>query len=315
MADLTPQYYEVKQPWWVISPQEQLNKQLEEQRKVIIKWMDDDLRSGRKYEQIKWDLKYEVVWNIWVVIYKWNPHTFYKYSKENWVEDFTNFPWLQKDEHLAFALRETWYELKDWKLIIWGKEILQFLSNWKVNPEFVKWIDNINFYIEIQWVFWLMKSVIKWNKIEFDYEWMYQSILSWVMRIKDVMYFAWKRDLVSVDEKWTKLTDKEVKKLLKRAIEELPNQCSDTRFVKNARWVEMWMEVTKQELDEYIHPTEWSPLITQKMYDDCLRRIQIRDNRIQEEQKLKEWTKWEVKFEKARKSFSDRAMKILGWIF
>ncbi len=301
-----PQHYEVKQPWWVLSPQEQLNKQLEEQRRIIIKWMDDDLRSGRKYEQIKWDLKYEVVWNIWIAIYKWKPHTFYKYSKENWVEYYTNFPWLQKDEDLPFALKETWYEIKDWKLYRWWKEIPQFWQNWGVNPEFVKWIDDINFYTEVWSILWLMKTIEWWEKlISFDSNSFYFSIIRWVSRIKDVMYFAWK---------WY-IPQKEVSRLLKRAIQELPNQCSDMRFVRNPKWQEVWMEVTKQELDEYLKPTQWAPLITQKMYDECLRRIEARDRKIEEMNWVKEWTKWEIKVEKTKKGFSDRVMGVLKWIF
>lgn len=303
--------------WWPqSSPQEIVKSAVEQQRQIIIEWIKQNLlRLWYSQEKIN-TFRFEVIWDTWIIINsKWLLNSWYKYSKENWAEFYTTFPDLQKSRSIKFALRETWYELKDWKLFIWGKEIPQFLQNWSVNPNFVRWIDNINFYDEINETFWLMKSVIKWDTIVFDYEWMYQSIVSWVMRIKDVMYFAWKRSLVSVDEKWTKLTDEEIKKLLKRAIEELPNQCSDTRFVKNARWVEMWMEVTKQELDEYLHPTEWVPFITQKMYDECLKRIQVRDRKIQEEQKLREWTRWEVKFEKARKSFSDRAMDILKWFF
>jgi hypothetical protein len=42
----------------------------------------------------------------------------------------------------------------------------------------------------------------------------------------------------------------------------------------------MWMEVTKEELDEYLNPTEWLPLITKKMYDDCLEIIKKREEYI-----------------------------------
>jgi hypothetical protein len=299
MADLTPQHYEVKQSWWVVSPQEQLNKQLEEQRQIIIKWMDDDLKSGWKYEQIKWDLKYEVVWNIWIVIYKWKPHSFYKYSKENWVEYYTNIKWIQKDEDLQFALGETWYDLKDWKLYKNWQEIQQFLWNWKVNPEFVKSIDDINFFTEIQWVFWAMKTVIKWWKLwNFNIHYFNSTIIAWVTRIKDVMYFAWK---------WY-IPESEISKLLTRAIQELPNQCSDTRFYQNWKWQKLWMEVTKDELDQYLKPAEWKPLITQSMYDNCLKRIEARDRKINGMNWVKEqwkterdiwktqiWVVWKVK--------------------
>jgi len=305
MADLTPQYYEVKQPWWVISPQEQLNKQIEEQRRIIIKWMDNDLRSGRKYEQIKWDLKYEVVWNFWVVIYKWEPYAFYKYSKENWVEYYFDFPWLVQYTFFDFWLKESWYEYIDWKLYLKWQEIPQFLQNWQINPEFVKWVDNVNFYADIQRIFWMVKWINNWHKLEnFTPEVLNNTIISWVTRIKDIMYFAWK---------WYIPKKEDVLRLLNRAVKELPNQCSDMRFVKNAWWVEMWMEVTKQELDEYLHPTEWSPLITQKMYDDCLRRIEARDRKINEINWVKEQSRTERKIEWTRNWFVDRVKGILGF--
>lgn len=301
--------------WEQKNPQEVLNSAVEQQRQTIIEWMKKDILKDWISPKRVEELQYDVIWNIWVIVSRGKLAYLYKYSKDNWVEFYTTFPDLQKSRFLQFALRETWLDLKDWKLYRWEKEIPQFLQNWGVNPEFVRWIDHINFYDEIQNSFWLMKSVMKWNKIEFSYNWMYASILSWVMRIKDVMYFAWKKDFVSVDEKWTKFTDEEIKKLLTRAIQELPNQCSDTRFVKNARWVEMWMEVTKSELDEYLHPTQWLPLITQAMYDDCLRRIEIRDRKIQQERDIKQQSQSERKIETQTKSFSDRVLDILKWVF
>jgi hypothetical protein len=35
------------------TPQEQLNKEMDRYREIIIKLMDDDLRSGERYEEIK----------------------------------------------------------------------------------------------------------------------------------------------------------------------------------------------------------------------------------------------------------------------
>ncbi|MDR3150271.1 MAG: hypothetical protein LBU14_01230 [Candidatus Peribacteria bacterium] len=45
------------------------------------------------------------------------------------------------------------------------------------------------------------------------------------------------------------------------------------------------MEVTKDELEQYLKPEKGLPLITQSMYDDCLKRIQKRDKYIEEAEK------------------------------
>jgi hypothetical protein len=312
-----PQHYEVKQEqlWGVINPQEQLNRLQEEYRKSVIQGMDDDLRSGWKYEEIKHDLKYDVVWNIWIIIYKWEPYAWYKYSKEKWVEYYTNVEWLEKNEDLPFWERTSWYELNNWELFKKWQKITQFLENWNINSDFVKGVDSINFYTDLQLVFWLMKGVIDWDKIRFSIKWMNSTIISWVMRIKDIVYFAWNRDKISVDEKWTKLTDEDIKKLLQRAILELPNQCSDTRFYQTAQWVRMWMEVTKEELDEYLKPTEWAALITQSLYDECLRRIEVRDKKIAEMTWVKETSKVERKIENERIGVLEWVKWILGDLF
>lgn len=293
--------------WEQKSPQEVLNSVVEQQRQTIIEWMKRDiLRDWISPKRVE-ELQYDVIWNIWVIVSRGKLAYLYKYSKENWVEFYTTFPWLQKDDDLPFALKETWYELKDWKLFIWWKEIPQFLWNSQINPVFVKWIDDINFYANIQWIFWMVKVIQKWKKLEeFSISYFEKTIIWWLSRIKDVMYFAWK---------WYIPQKKDVLRLLKRAVQELPNQCSDMRFVRNPKWQDVWMEVTKQELDEYLHPTEWAPLITQKVYNDCLKRIEARDRKIQEEQRLKEWTRSEIKIEKERKWFADKAMEIIRWIF
>lgn len=304
MADLTPQHYEAKQPWWLISPQEQLNKQLEEQRRIIIKWMEDDLMSGWKYDQIKWDLKYEVVWNIWVVIYKWEANSWYKYWKNTWVEYYTNLKWTFTNEDLDYSSRDSWYQVKNWKLFRNWQEIPQFLWKWKVNPEFVKWVDNLNFYQDIQLMYWSIKTIESKRKIDkVDVKAIYNSIITWVARIKDIMYFAWK---------WYIQND-DIPRLLKRAIQELPNQCSDTRFYQTSQWIRMWMEVTKDELDQYLKPAEWKPLITQSMYNDCLKRIEARDRKINEINWVKEESKSQREVEKTRNWFVDRVKWILGY--
>lgn len=298
----------VQQISWVqTSPQDVLSSAIDKQNQTIIEWMKQSLLKVWISKEKVWTLKFSVVWNIWIVISRWKLHSWYKYSKENWVEYYTNLPWLDKDEDLPFAQKKSWYELIDWKIFKKWEEIPQFLSNWRINPDFVKWIDDVTFYIEAQVTFWLMKSVIEWNKIKFDIKWMYLSIVRWIMRIKDVMYFA---------SKWY-VPEKDFEKLLLRAIQELPNQCSDTRFNNLVLWEKDWkkitMEVTKSELDEYLKPTKWPPLITQSMYDNCLKRIEARDRKINEMYWVKEEWKTERKIEWTRNWFVDRVKGILGF--
>ena len=96
----------INQKIWVENKltQEKATEEIEKYRKNIIKLMDDDLRSWKKYEKIKNDLKYDVVWNIWIITYKWVPNSFYKYSKVNWLEYYTNIPWLEKDGDLKLDI-------------------------------------------------------------------------------------------------------------------------------------------------------------------------------------------------------------------
>ena len=117
--------------------------------------------------------------------------------------------------------------------------------------------------------------------------------------------------------KWY-ISDNDFPKLLKRAITELPNQCSDTRFNNLVQWEFNWkkitMEVTKDELDEYLHPTEWKSLITKEMYDLCLKNIQARDAKINAANKTKE-VKTNVKLETTKKGIIDKVKDILDKIF
>ncbi len=293
--------------WWQQNPQEVLNSAIEKQRQTIIEWMRQNLINlWYSQEKIK-TFKFEVVWNIWIIINsKWFLNSWYKYS--NWkVEYYTNLPWIQKDRFLWFWEKKSWYKLENWKLSKGWQEIHQFLSNWKINPDFVKWIDDLDFYTEAQNTFWLMKAIYEWDKIEFDVPSFYLSIVRWVSRIKDVMYFY---------SKWY-IPEKDFEKLLLRAMQELPNQCSDTRFNNLVLWKRNWenvtMEVTKSELDEYLKPTKWAPLITQKMYDDCLRRIEARDRKLNWEKWVKEQWRTERKIEWARNWFVDRVKGVLGF--
>lgn len=284
--------------WEQKSPQEFLNEAIEQKRKIIELMKQDLLKDWVSQKKVE-ELHYDVIWNIWVIISKWKPHTFYKYSKENWVEYYTNVKWLEKNEDLHFWENESWYNLKDWRLFKNWQEISQLSQNWNVNPEFAKWIDDIKFFSTIQTIFWAIKTLNKWKKIDYvDVKSLYLSIISWVTRIKEVMLFY---------SKWY-IPEKDFEGLLLRAIKELPNQCSDIRFYQNWKWQKMWMEVTKSELDEYLHPTKWPPLITQSMYDNCLKRIEARDRKINETNWVKEqwkterdiwktqiWVVWKVK--------------------
>lgn len=289
--------------WEQKSPQEVLNSAIEQQRQTIIEWMKKSLLKAWVSQERIQVLKFDVIWDIWIAINsKWEPNSLYKYSKLNWSEFYLNISWLEKDlDILTFWEKHSWYDLKNWKLFRNWKEISQFLWNEKINPNFVKWVDNLNFYSEMQNTFWLMKGLMNWEKIEFDVESFYISIVSWVPRIKDIMYFAWKGYI----------KNDVVLKLLKRAIQELPNQCSDTRFYQTAQWIRMWMEVTKDELDQYLKPVEWEPLITQSMYDDCLKRIELRDKKIAEMNWVKEESKANIKIEWTRNSFIDKIKGIL----
>ncbi|MBW7954273.1 hypothetical protein H3C61_00470 [Candidatus Gracilibacteria bacterium] len=289
------------------SHQEVLNSAVEQQRQTIIEGMKQDVIKdlGLTKKEVSM-LKFDVVGNIGIITNsKGIISFFYKYSKENGVEFYTDLPDIEKDEDLPFALKETGYILKEGKLYIGGKEIPQFLSHGQVNPVFVRGIDNINFYTEVGSILGLRKTIEGGKKLtEFDADSFYFSILAGVTRIKDVMYFAGKGYIPKKED---------VLRLLKRAVEELPNQCSDMRFVKNPKGQEVGMEVTKQELDEYLHPTKGTPLITQKMYDDCLRRIEIRDRKINETNLVKEQSKTERKIEGTRNGFVDRVKGILGF--
>lgn len=296
--------------WEQKSPQDVLNSAIEKQKQVIIEWIKQKLLEDWITQEKINTLKFDVVWDIWIVINsKWEIHSFYKYSKNSWVEFMINVFWLKNDSmrDINFALEKSWLEQRNWKFYRSWKEVNWFLANWSINPDFVKEVRDLIFYVDARNVFWLMKSVYEWDKINLDISPFYLSIVTWVTRIKDVMYFY---------SKWY-IPQKDFERLLVRAIQELPNQCSDTRFNNLVLWERDWkkvmMVVTKEELDEYLKPTKWTPLITQKMYDDCLRRIEARDRKINEMNWVKEWTKWEIKVEKTRNWFVDRVKWILGF--
>jgi hypothetical protein len=305
VADI-PKYIVAEVSWWPTNPQEVVNSELEKQRKTIIEWMKQDLINGLKLseEEMK-ALKFDVVWNIWVVINsKWIVSFFYKYT--NWkVEFYTNIKSIQKNEDLPFISSQTWYDLKDWKLSKDWREIPQFTQNWSVKPEFVNSIDTINLFSDMVLILWWMKAIQNWKKLEkFDVWYFELTIIGGLSRIKEVMYFA---------SKWY-VPESDFKRLLLRAIQELPNQCSDTRLYKTPKWERMWMEVTKSELDEYLHPTKWEPLITQKMYDDCLKRIEARDRKIKQEETIKKWTRWELDVEWTKVWFNRDVLSTI-WVW
>ncbi|MDD3144739.1 MAG: hypothetical protein PHV23_01365 [Candidatus Gracilibacteria bacterium] len=283
--------------------QEVLNSVIEKQKQTIIEGMKKSLlKAGVSQEKIE-TLRFDLIGNIGVVINsKGEVHSFYKYGKDTGVEYYTSINGTFTDYDLDYALRDSGYQVKNGKLFKNGQEISQFLPNGKVNTEFVRGVDNINFYEEIQRVYGLMKTIKGGDNIEMiKLKSANNMIISGVARIKDVMYFAGKGYIPNDD----------IPRLLKRAVQELPNQCSDTRFYQTAQGIRMGMEVTKSELDEYLKPTKGNPLISQKMYDDCLRRIEVRDKKINEMNGVKEQGKTQREVEKTRNGFVDRVKGIL----
>jgi hypothetical protein len=127
-------------------------------QKVIGIMKEDLLKDWISQERMN-ESKFWVVWNIWVLIADWKP------LQDNWIEYFSNLPWLEEDSDLQFALWETWYQMKEWKIFRNWQEIPQFLENWNINPKFVEAVDNLSFYADIQWVFWMVKAIKNWKKI------------------------------------------------------------------------------------------------------------------------------------------------------
>jgi len=304
----TQTHYEVKQSWEQKETQDIFNSALEKNEKLrnfIIKWIKNDLLNNGWTLEATNTSYFWISENIWLQIYRksWNWHI-YKYSKENWLEFVASLYWLKNDEFLEFAERESWYDLDNWKLSKDWKEVIKILSNWNINSEYIKWINNINFFTDLQWVFWMIKTLQLWEKLEkLDLWYFERTIIWWTSRIKEVLYFK---------QHWY-ISDEDFPQLLIRAIKELPNQSSDTRFYKNAKWERMWMEVTKQELSQYLKPKEWEGLITQEMYDQCIKLIDRRNELIRKKEEAKESTKWNLKIEKEKKTVLDKISDLLGW--
>ncbi len=115
-----PQHYEIKQVWWQQTPQEKLDKQVqleqERQKQIIEEIQKFLIQDGSNPERVK-ELIYWFVWNIVAVTNKEWKFNFFKYSKETWLEYYTNPNWLEKDtDILLFWKKHSWYNLKDWKL-------------------------------------------------------------------------------------------------------------------------------------------------------------------------------------------------------
>lgn len=250
---------------------------------------------------------FQVVDNISLALNeKWTEWWFYKYSESRWVEFYMSLSWLKWDKSFKFALKESWHEYIDWEFYKDWELIPQFLESWEINPKYIEALDNINFYSDLQVYFWALKALRSWKKPDFSVESFYRWIVSWVVRIKELMEYKWDGKITH-----SLIPDKDFPKLLIRAIQELPSQCLDTRFYENAKWERMWMEVTKQELDEYLKPTEWEPIITQKMYDECIELINKRDELIQKRKETVEQSKTGLKIEKEKKWVLDKIMSIL----
>jgi len=289
-ADLNAQYSEqmvIDNPSWQTREEflTGINEKLQAERNEALWAIYEKFKKSKKYEELKDVISFEY-YNWIVVAYSdWKPKSFYKYNKENGIEFYMSLKELVRSESYDFWLKCSWYEDIDWKIFRNWEEIKSFLDNWKINPLFIKAVDDIIFYTDVENVFWLLKTLWEWWKLKkFESEATYQSIISWVSRIKEIVYFRWK---------WY-ISDEDLPRLLKRAIQELPRQCADMRFYEKWDWERIWMEVTKAELDEYLHPKKWDPLITQKTYDDCVKIIEKRDKFIQEREAKKVDTKAEI---------------------
>lgn len=291
--------------WSQQNHQEILNSAIEDQKKLVADLIKKDfLEDWVSQEKIN-KLRFDLIWNIWVVINsKWEVHSLYKYSRTNWAEFYVTTSYIFKEDDSQERALKAGYEVKDWKIYKKWVEILQFLSNWKVNSEFVKAVDNISFMLDMRYTYWTQKAVKAWIKLKWHTDMtkeIKESIVSWVMRIKDVIFYA---------GKWY-IPEKNIPILLTRAIEELPNQCSDMRFYQDANGIRIWAEVTKEELDQYLKPAEWKLLITQSMYNDCLKRIEVRNWKINEMNWVKEQSRSQRDVEKTRNWFVDRVKWIL----
>ncbi len=299
-------YYEVRTSWEEKTAQGFFDSAIEnkiERENKIRSLIKGDLDIS--IEEFN-ELKIWVVDDIAIILnenLRWN---LYIYSENNWLE-FLN--WLLsafEDEHASTHAKEAWFELK-WKSIFknW-KEIKVYLENWEINPNFILAINKINFYQNLWIHYWVIKSIKewKWDKVTIDIMSLKASIASWAIRIKDIVYFAWK---------WYIPEEDDVRMLLRRAIIELPNQCLDTRFYENAQWVRMWLEVTKQELDEYLNPTEWKPLITIEIYNLCIKAIEKRDTLLQNQKETREQASSSLKVEKTKNWMLDKISDLLWW--
>jgi hypothetical protein len=303
----TQTYYEVKQSWEQKGAQDVINGVLEKEnqrKELIVNWIKNDLINTWWTIEATNSSHFWVYKNIWLQVYKeldyWH---LYKYSEQNWFE---NYSWLNGifwDEYIVTYAKEAWYDIKDKSIYKYEKEIALLLQNWEINSKYIEALSNISFYQNMWMYWWMMKTIIEWWKLKWSLKYIDSWIISWAVRIKDIVFFAWK---------WY-IEEKEIPKLLKRAIQELPNQSSDTRFYKNASWLRMWMEVTKQELSQYLKPKEWEAFITQKMYDQCIKLIDIRDELIRKKEEAKESTKWNLKIEKEKKWIINKVYDLLGW--
>lgn len=266
--------------------------------------MKDVIKKSKNYEKLKNDIKYEIIWDIGVVIYKWEPTSWYKYSKTNWFEFYSSIAYVFKEDDSRNRANKAWYDINNGKIYKKWVEISKFLTNWELNSDFVKAVDDISFMLDMRYTYGTQKTLKAWMKIEWTWDMTKEiniAIVSWVMRIKDVIFYA---------GKWY-IPEKNIPILLTRAIQELPKQCSDMRFFQDINGARIWAEVTKDELDQYLKPAEWKPFITQSMYNDCLKRIEARDSKINEMNWVKEQSRSQREVEKTRNWFVDRVKWIL----
>ena len=279
--------------------QENIEKEKQETIQVFKNYLENRFWDRFLEDMYRFDFDYVNGKLLW--LNRWEIHWFFKYTESNWPEFYMSLSWLKWSDFFEFWLKESWHEYKDWELIP------QFLKSWDINPKYIEALDNINFYDDIQVFYGILKALRNWRKPEWyttkDIE---MWIVSWVVRIKDLMEYKWDWETIH-----SLIPDEDFPKLLIRAIQELPNQCSDMRFYENASGERMNFEVTKQELDQYLNPKSWESLITKSVYDDCLRRIEARDKKIEDRKRIENETRWGLIFEKETLTTKERIDAIL----
>jgi len=336
-ADLNAQYSEqmiIDNPSWQSVSQDVIKSAQESfllKKKQSIFLMENELKTDWTSEDVLEKVKLDFVWDTLVLIYDWEVRSLFRYSEKYWNEIFFNLRIAREQnyngENFFFMSQYLAGYLEQWNKLIplkntdfesidqvldesytptiqkkWG-EINMFNEDWTLNGRFVRIFNDIAFYNDIAYLKTNKNAVKKWKTLDIPSDSIYQSIVSWAFRIKDVVWYY---------SQWCIEKDKFLN-ILKKAILELPKQCADKRFYKDSNWKRVWFEVTKDELDEYLNPTEWDPLITQETYDRCIKIIEERDKLIKDKKAQKVKTSAEI-WEIRANWIIDWARKMIKWI-